>query len=185
MSIASKTNTMATPELDRLKANYTTTLAGFLAGDVPAMTFVRRIFSVLHVWDDLIDRDKTVTDGEIMTAFMIALIELPNDAFYQKHFSVLQPILINSINNWHAANLMERTGGEKDKSIAFILRGTYIDLLSMSAFLVGGSDLSFRMTLYIRRWAHEEDFPVYLANLSKEIEARTHLETVHMENGNV
>jgi hypothetical protein len=100
------------------------------------------------------------------------LIGLPADKFYQAHLGLLSSTLVNAVVNWHIANKLEREGNEKDRSIAFILRGAYIDVLSASALIVGGLDWAREIGPDIRRWAHEETFDQYLNNFAKECEAR-------------
>ena len=162
---------MNTPEFDRLN-KHVPVLRSFLKGDEAAVSFVVRVFRALHVWDDLIDKDKTVTDDEIHAVFWDLLITLPADPFYRANLNLLGGTLVNSVINWRIANKMERDGNEKDKSIAFILRGAYIDILSASAFIVGGFDWVNEIGPDVRRWAHEETFEEYLTNLAKECEAR-------------
>ena len=162
---------MNTPEFDRL-SKHVPLLREFLKGDEAAVAFVVRIFRALHVWDDLIDKDKNVTDDEIHSVFWDLLIALPADPFYRAHLHLLSGTIVNAVLNWRIANQMEREGNEKDKSIAFILRGAYIDILSASAFIVGGIDWVNTIGPAIRRWAHEETFEEYLTNLAKECEAR-------------
>ena len=162
---------MNTPEFDRLN-KHVPLFQQFLKGDVGAVNFVVRIFRALHVWDDLIDKDKPVADDEIHAVFWDLLIGLPADKFYQAHLGLLSSTLVNSVVNWHIANKLEREGDEKDRSIAFILRGAYIDVLSASALIVGGLDWAREIGPAIRRWAHEESFDQYLTNFAKECEAR-------------
>lgn len=128
---------MNTPEFDRLN-KHIPLFSEFLRGDAGAVQFVVRVFRALHIWDDLIDKDKAVADDEIHAVFWDLLIGLPADKFYQAHLGLLSSTLVNAMVNWHIANKLEREGDEKDKSIAFILRGAYIDVLSASALVVGG-----------------------------------------------
>jgi hypothetical protein len=162
---------MNTPEFDRLN-KHVPLLQEFLKGDAEATVFVVRVFRALHVWDDLIDKDKNVTDDEIHAVFWDLLIALPSDPFYRAHLQLLSSTLVNAVINWRIANKMEREGDDKDKSIAFILRGAYIDVLSAAAFIVGGIEWVNKIGPDIRRWAHEETFDEYLTNLAKECEAR-------------
>jgi hypothetical protein len=161
----------ATPEI-----SYLTTHRGqiehFLKGHKDATDFICDIFVVLHIWDDLIDKDKKLTDAEIHQAFWLALVNLPCNPFYHKHFNALQPILVNSIINWQASNKMENEGSPKDRTIAFILRGTYTDLVTMSAYIIGGRAWTDSITVGIRQWAHDESFDEYLDNLAEEKDAR-------------
>lgn len=160
-----------TPEISQL-ITHRTQIANFLQGHKTATDFVCDMFVVLHIWDDLIDKDKNLTDAEIHQAFWYALVSLPSNPFYVQNFNALQPILVGAIINWQASNEMETNGDDKDKSIAFILRGAYIDLVTISAYLVGGKDWVRQITPDIRRWAHQETFEEYLQNLTLEQEAR-------------
>jgi len=161
----------ATPEVTQLQA-HRSQVSDFLQGNKEATDFVCDMFIVLHIWDDLIDKDKKLTDSEIHYAFWLALMKLPCNPFYTRNFNTLQPILANSILNWQAANTMENAGDRKDQEIAFILRGAYTDLLTISAYLVGGLSWVTLVTPDIRRWAHQETFQEYLHNLADEKEAR-------------
>lgn len=162
---------MNTPEFNRLD-KHVPLFNEFLLGNTEAIQFVVRVFRALHVWDDLIDRDKPLTDDEINSVFWDLLVVLPTDPFYVRNLALLSSTLVNAIVNWHVANKLEREGDDKDKSIAFILRGAYIDLLSASAFIVGGMSWAQEIGPAIRRWAHEETFDEYMVNLAKECEAR-------------
>ena len=162
---------MNTPEFNRLD-KHVPLFNEFLLGNPEAIQFVVRVFRALHVWDDLIDRDKPLTDDEINSVFWDLLVVLPTDPFYTRNIALLSSTLVNAIVNWHVANKLEREGDDKDKSIAFILRGAYIDLLSTSAFIVGGMRWAQEIGPAIRRWAHEETFDEYMVNLAKECEAR-------------
>jgi len=162
---------MNTPEFNRLD-KHVPLFSEFLLGNVEAIQFVVRVFRALHVWDDLIDKDKNITDDEVNSVFWDLLVVLPADPFYVRNLALLNSTLVNAIINWHIANKLEREGDEKDKSIAFILRGAYIDILSASAFVVGGMNWATEIGPAIRRWAHEETFAQYMENLAKECEAR-------------
>lgn len=162
---------MNTPEFNRLD-KHVPLFSEFLLGNAEAIQFVVRVFRALHVWDDLIDRDKPLTDDEINSVFWDLLVVLPTDPFYTRNIALLNSTLVNAIVNWHIANKLEREGDDKDKSIAFILRGAYIDILSASAFVVGGMEWIKAVGPAIRRWAHEETFTEYMENLRKECEAR-------------
>lgn len=162
---------MNTPEFNRLD-KHVPLFGEFLLNNSEAIQFVVRVFRALHVWDDLIDRDKALTDDEINSVFWDLLIVLPTDPFYVRNIALLNSTLVNAIINWHIANRLEREGDEKDKSVAFILRGAYIDILSAAAFVVGGMRWVQEIGPAIRRWAHEETFDEYMVNLSKECEAR-------------
>ncbi len=143
-----------------------------MRGNVAAADFLELIVGLLHFWDDLIDRDKPVTDEAINTAMFEMLITLPRNGFYREHFHSLNPILLNAITNWHVANKFEREGGEYEQRIAYILRSSYVDLVTNSALIIGGPDYGRQVGEQIRRYAHKETYEGYLANLHNEVAAR-------------
>ena len=100
------------------------------------------------------------------------LVDLPRNQFYSDNFYLLNPILMVAIQNWHAANKLERNGGDDDKRIAFILRSSYVDLITQSALITGGAAWADTITPEIRRFAHQEGYPGYLESLRVETEAR-------------
>jgi len=139
-------------------------------GNEDASNFLMTIVPLLHLWDDLIDKDKPVSDEAINAAFWDGLVTLPRNRFYREHFDDLNPILAVAIQNWQAANLMERE--RREPHIAFIIRSSYVDLITMSALLCGGPAHAARMTPLIREFAHSEGFDAYLAALGAERTAR-------------
>lgn len=160
-------------EVSRLAAGYGAIMRELFGGETPGAIFVNTIFQVLHIYDDLVDRDKELPEEDIHRVFWMALFDLPLDPFYRKHEPLLRPVLMNSILNWKVANLMERKSPEKRHlGIAWILRGSYIDLISMALACERGLDYAVNAGQLLRDWAHSETFEVYLTNLKQEQEAR-------------
>lgn len=159
-----------TPELDRLMANHGQFLTHIFGGDTPGARWVGHIFRALHVYDDLIDGDRPLTKEEIHQTFWTMLVSLPSDQFFQKHASALLPLIVNSIVNWRVANDIEgdEAVSKRALGVAWILRGAYIDLLSMSLVLERGPEYAVGVGQLLRDWAHSETFEVYLDNLAKE-----------------
>jgi hypothetical protein len=161
------------PEIEKLQQANFPFFEKLFGGRTPGCLFAVLIFQVLHIYDDLIDKDNTLTIDDIHKCFWIALLELPLDPFYRQHEAVLRPILMNSIVNWRVANDMENSAKElKHLGIAWIIRGSYIDLLSMALACERGVDYAVNIGQLLRDWAHAETFEVYLTNLAKEKAAR-------------
>lgn len=153
--------------------NLRTILSSAVQEDRCATAFLEGVVTALHVWDDLIDLDKTPVPEEINDAFWFLLVDLPRNRFYMDHFDLLNPVLMVAITNWHAANHLEREGDDNaDKAIAFILRSAYVDLITQCALIVGGTEWANRVTPAIRRFAHSEGYQQYRVNLTAEVEAR-------------
>lgn len=143
-------------------------------GNEDALAFLTAMARVLHFWDDLIDHDKEHVDAHTHRCMWDALVTLPTNRFYRDNMTMLQPILVQSIVNWRIANDVERApkSSFRDLGFAFIIRSTYVDLVSMSAFIVGGLEHAVRVGPELRRWAHAEGFNGYLTNLAAETAAR-------------
>lgn len=140
-------------------------------GDTHAEAFLHAIWLISQVWDDLIDRDKKVEPARINEAMWLALVGLPRNPFYVSNFQNLNSILATSILNWEYANQLEAEGTDKALSIAFVLRSSYVDLLIMTALIIGGKSWADELVPAIRDSAHCEGFDGYLANLEVQKKA--------------
>lgn len=159
-----------TPELDRLRKNHTGLFSQLFGGMTPGAVYVTKLFQALHVYDDLIDKDKRLTPDEIHAAFWLTMIDLPNDPFFLANRLAIMPLLVNSIINWRVANNLERLEepSEHHLGMAWILRGSYIDLLSQALALERGPAYAIQVGQLVRAWAHHETFEVYKSNLDQE-----------------
>jgi hypothetical protein len=63
---------------------------------------------------------------------------------------------------------MELSYDEQDRRIAFILRSTYVDLVTICAYLVGGREWAVQVALEARRDTSAEGWDAYLAALGNE-----------------
>lgn len=126
--------------------------------------------NTLHLWDDIIDKDKNPSNTFISECFYNCLVLLPKNKLYSTYRKEITSILICAILNWHTATAWERENSHLE--IAFILRSSYVDLVS---FLLA-TQLSLADTAKIvpllREAAHHEGFEKYLTNLAKEKELR-------------
>lgn len=150
------------------------TVAVAVRGNADALAFLRAMARVLHCWDDLIDQDKEVTDETINGCMSSALLEIPLNPFYREHIDVLAPVLSLAIINWRIATGIERdpSTSKDDLLWAFVIRSTYLDLVTMCAQIIGGSEHAIACGPELRRWAHAETFIGYLKNLDAEFRAR-------------
>lgn len=144
----------------------------WMKGNKAAAEFIEMICSIAHTWDDLIDKDKELENHAINKAFFEALVRLPRNLFYKTNFDHLNSVLLNSISNWQIATKLERTDSEHETSIAFILRSSYVDLITQSALLIGGEIWACRVGEEARLLTHGETYKGYLNNLALEKEAR-------------
>lgn len=112
----------------------------WLCGNADAVRFIEDIHRIVELWDDLIDRDREPSPDEINSGFAAALIGLPRNPFYMRHFGALSPILESAIDHWHIANDLERGGTSDGLHTSFILRCGIFALTVQAAKIVGGAE---------------------------------------------
>jgi len=107
-----------------------------LAEHPAALRFLDIVYRAIEVWDDIIDRDNSVTDEDVHSAFTALLIELPFNPFFEQHKAALCPMIMVVITSWHAANALPRTGAHGAQG--YTLRKEFINLcLMVVGFLLG------------------------------------------------
>jgi hypothetical protein len=134
-------------------------------GDTDAVDMVLSIAETSHIWDDLIDRDKPVSDTQINRAFFIALLELPRNPFYIKHRIELLPVMTTSAVNWLTANEYEKGADEEAHALAHVLRYSIADLVLLVAFIIGGRDWVQKVAPELRRLSQKDSLQAYLSEV--------------------
>lgn len=116
----------------------TDTLLSAFRGNRDAVELAFSIARIADVWDNLIDRDKPVSNDEINQAFWIALVEIPRNPFYVRHVQDLQPLIAQSIVNYQIANTLQSEVDSEALNVANVLRYSVADVIVHMAFLCGG-----------------------------------------------
>ena len=131
----------------------------------PAVAFCEQLFRISQVLDDLIDKDKPVSDLAITKAFWLALIELPANPFYRQHEPYLRPLMAAALQDWMDATCLERLGGDHGAHLAFVLRDQLTAVVVQCAYLVGGYDWMQSVSVQIRQHFHEDSLGDYMSDL--------------------
>ncbi len=132
-----------------------------LLGNVDAVEFCDLIFGISQTWDDLVDGDKKVTPAKINKVFMDAMIRLPQQQFYARHYPQLFPVLQSCLYDWLTANELER-GSEHEKTLAFVLRDSLSAIVVYCASIIGGHDHAIAVAPAVRKYLHDETLGDYL-----------------------
>ncbi len=148
--------------------DYTKLMRTWLKDDVHAIAFIHNAFTIAHICDDLTDRDKSVETETMQQAFWLALIELPRNRFYVEHFALLNGTLQTAFLNWQIANRLEHHDSAHAKAVAFILRSSYTDLVTLCAWILGGTDWAIQVGTDSRLHASQEGFDLYQSRLTQE-----------------
>lgn len=145
-------------------------------GNQAAADFLIGVCEAMHLWDDLIDKDKPVPDDTVHRVFTNLLAILPMNPFFRQYNVQLCTVMMVAIQNWHVANASERSSagairlGEQvvPLDVAFVLRSSYVDWVTITATLCGGTEHGRRIAVRVRELAHREGFQNYLINLERE-----------------
>lgn len=113
-------------------------------GNAEAVRFIEIYGDIAEFFDDLWDGDKEVSHDSIRRAMLEVLIELPNDPFYCRHQAFLTPLMISHIQDWLAANELERRCMEAydddDLNRSFMLRSSYVSIVQAAVYLARGQE---------------------------------------------
>lgn len=94
----------------------------WFGGNQDAINLFDMLIDLAHTWDDLVDKDKDVTEAKINNAFMICLVYLPMNPFYQLIQRDVMPMWITVVSAYQTANHYEKTKDAHGVEIAHTLR---------------------------------------------------------------
>lgn len=119
-------------------------------GDVSAIELSIMILDIVHLWDDVIDKDKEYTDEEVDRAFMFAMVDLHLHPLWTPEMSVLFKRVYYC---WNDANKIEKNkeSTDNDLAMAWMLRAGVYDLF-----------VAIAEKLYGREWAKQISLTVHL-----------------------
>lgn len=109
-------------------------------GDSRSIEFCISLLEVLHVWDDLVDKDNPLTSEEINKAFITAIFGLQN---YPLWFTAgLNHLLLNTFLKWRDANEIEQNplSSDDDLSKSYMLRAGLYDIFAVIAYHLFGDE---------------------------------------------
>ncbi len=109
-------------------------------GNADAVSLTLLFSRVSHVWDDLVDLDKTVDERTINQTFYAMLIEMPSNPFFQQHMKLLLPIMAIGAMNYEIANDYEKSCDRERLNLAHVLRYSVADVATAIALIIGGPD---------------------------------------------
>lgn len=140
-------------------------LLEWMLGTTEAVDFLVTLFHIAEVWDDLIDKDKPVSDDQINEAFVMSLFDLGENPFYARHGAFLRPVMVLGVNAWLDSVNYERHADPHWLTWAFVLRNWYMELVSACAFVVGGFAHMRKVSMEARQFFQSETLEQYMALL--------------------
>jgi hypothetical protein len=94
----------------------------WFGGNKDALNMFRMFVDMSHTWDDLVDKDKDVSESDINNAFLIALVYLQANPFYRSIQEQIWPMWMTVVTAYETANTFEREKDPHGIEIAHSLR---------------------------------------------------------------
>ena len=102
----------------------------WFGGNQDALIVYRMFVDLAHTWDDLVDKDKHVSEKEINNAFLICLVYLQINPFYQQIQKDILPMWISVVSAYETANKFERDKDTHGLEISHMLRYAIGNMIS-------------------------------------------------------
>ena len=134
--------------------------------DIHAVQFIVQFSDTCELFDDLIDKDKPITDEHIIRVLFVVLTEMPVNPFFEKFKYQLIPVITTGINAWLDANTLEK-GSPNDQVFSYVLRDWYAELIAYVICLTRGRDYMRTVSMDVRTFfTHHETLEQYREDLS-------------------
>ena len=123
-------------------------------GDKDAKALSFEILELVHIWDDLYDKDRDVPPEEVNKAFFSAIYGLQSNRMYQA--CNLGVHMLNVILRWQDANVLECENKiDDDLNKAYMLRAGVYDLFPVIAYHIHGMEWAQHIGPAVRRFYGE------------------------------
>jgi len=139
----------------------------WFGGNQDAINMYHMFVDLLHVWDDLVDKDKDVTEKEINNAFLICLVYLPANPFYQKIQAAILPMWLTVVSAYQTANQYERDKDEHGVEIAHTLRYTAGNIIAYAVHVCVGPEEAAKHMPEVWKTIVAERYDEYKAEVLK------------------
>jgi hypothetical protein len=114
----------------------------WFGGNEDALSVYRMFVTLLHLWDDLVDKDKpeNTTESQINNAFLICLVYLQVNPFYRSIQEQILPMWITVVSGYETANKFEKDKDEHGIEIAHTLRYAAGNILAYMVYVCVGPE---------------------------------------------
>lgn len=112
----------------------------WFGGNQDALNMYRALVDLAHTWDDLVDKDKDVSEASINQAFLTCLVYLPANPFYRSIQDQIFPMWMVVVSAYEAANKFERDKDPHGIEIAHGLRYAAGNIVAYAMHVCLGPD---------------------------------------------
>ena len=94
----------------------------WFGGNEDALNLFRMLVDLLHTWDDLVDKDKDISEKDVNNAFLVCLVYMQANPLYRRIQEQVWPMWLTVVSAYETANTYERNKDEHGIEIAHGLR---------------------------------------------------------------
>lgn len=122
--------------------------------DTAAIELSFMLLDVMHIWDDLVDKDKPVSNSDINRAFFMALQIIPAHPLWNPQLATM---LTSVYLKWQTANALEASleSTDNDLSMAWMLRAAVFDIFELLTVQLHGLHWAEQCGVAIRKFYGE------------------------------
>lgn len=126
-------------------------------GNADAAAFLLAYVAYCHLLDDVVDKDKPVTDKRLVTESLALFDEMILNPWFQENRIVLWPTIVCGFNAWLDANAWERSEDQQKRRDADVVKGVYHETVWLAARLCGGLEHMRAVCEAHREYDHDYD----------------------------
>jgi len=112
----------------------------WFGGNPDALNMYRMFVDLAHAWDDLVDKDKELSEVDVNNAFLTCLVYLPANPFYRSIQDQIFPMWITVVSGFETANKFERDKDSHGVEIAHTLRYAAGNIIAYAMHVCVGPD---------------------------------------------
>lgn len=112
----------------------------WFGGNADALQVYQALVDLAHTWDDLVDKDKDVTEADINRSFLICLVYLQTNPFYRQIQDQIIPMWVSVVSAYETANKFEKDKDEHGIEIAHNLRYAAGHIIAYMIHVCVGAD---------------------------------------------
>lgn len=112
----------------------------WFGGNHDALNMYRMFVDLAHVWDDMVDKDKSLTEDQVNNAFLIALCYLPANPFYQQIQQAVLPMWLTVVSAYQTANTLEKEKDPRVLEISHMLRYAAGNIVAYAVHVCVGAE---------------------------------------------
>lgn len=120
-------------------------------GDADVFRFLWAFWNFEHCYDDLIDRDKQVTQEQAVKCLVDFVTMISFNPFYQQYKHTLHPLIIQACTRWLDGDEWARSDDPEKRTMARVVRCGDVDIMMQVAYLTGGWEF-MREVRYMRQY---------------------------------